>query len=131
MDEEKFQALLIDLGQCILKNEKYRDREWDAVALVVTLTETDNGSAGYTYDGENWRAASMGGDEFFDLCEDLQEITRTPSGETWKQALIHITKPGPQINVQFEYDDPRRWSLKKVSLDLKDYAMSLRPPRDG
>jgi hypothetical protein len=33
-----------------------------------------------------------------------------------------------KINIQFEYDDPNRWSLKNVSLDMSKYAESLKPP---
>ena len=67
--------------------------------------------------------------EALDPLRDLQDAMAAETGNLWKQALIHITRPGPEINIQFEYDDPTRWSLKKVSLDLSDYAESLRPPR--
>ena len=85
---------------------------------------------GYVYDGPNWSAFSPQekGFEFLDVLQELQDAMAAETGNRWKQALIHITRPGPEIDIQFEYDDPTRWSLKKVSLDLADYAESLRPP---
>jgi hypothetical protein len=131
LDESRFQECILQVGVAILKDSEYMSNDWDEIALVITLETSGEQMTGYIYQGDLWkpRIPDDEADNLYDLCKDLQKITRSPTGETWKQALIHVTKPGPEINVQFEYEDATRWSLKKVSLDLKDYAMSLRPPR--
>ena len=130
--------LIHEVGNLIVSDEQYVNpepdrklRNWDALALVATVMPGDEGITGYVYEGEKWEARiPKEDDELFDKLLELQELTKSPEGETWKQCLIHITKPDYKINIQFEYDDPRRWSLKKVSLDMADYANSLRPPSE-
>ncbi len=87
---------------------------------------------GYVYKGDEWEARGPGGfRKLVKKLRELQTLAPTPDGKTWQQCLIHITKPDYKINIQFEYDDPRRWSLKKVSLDMAaDYANSLRSSRN-
>ena len=85
---------------------------------------------GYAYKGSDWVARTPRGilRPFLGKLEALQgEMEREGTG-VWKQCLIQITRPDCEIKMMFEYDDPARWSLKQVSLDLGDYANALRPP---
>jgi len=131
LESRELAAELIQaIGGLVLQNDEYRSDPWDGLSIVVTLVPGRQNVTGYIYDGDSWTSRTPRGDDsFLDKCIELQEAMRSPKGEVWKQALIHITKPGPEINIKFEYDDPKRWSLKKVSLDMSDYAESLRPPR--
>jgi hypothetical protein len=34
-----------------------------------------------------------------------------------------------KVNIQFDYDDPKRWSPKDIkSLDMSGYAERIKPP---
>ena len=151
--------LIHEVGNLIISDERYVNpepdrklRNWDALSLVVNVASQDKGATGYVYEGEKCEArVPREARLLIKKLQELQELTKSPEGKTWKQCLIHITrqdhkflkrywhkladsflahitKPGYKINIQFEYDDPRRWSLKKVSLNMADYANSLRPP---
>ena len=143
---ERKDELIHEIGKLIITDRRYVEpephrkiRNWDALALVAHVEPGSGdphgylgGMTGYVYEGDRWEARTPG-DAFeliLDKLGELQALTKTPDGKTWQQCLIHITKPDYKINIQFEYDDPRRWSLKKVSLDMADYANFLRPPRD-
>ncbi len=135
---EQKDALIHEIGKMIISDQRYVDpgspfklRTWDSLALAVTVMPGSREMTGYVYLGDRWEARGPSlGSGIYDKLEELQALTKTPDGKTWQQCLIHITKPDYKINIQFEYDDPRRWSLKKVSLDMADYANFLRPPRD-
>lgn len=121
--------LITDAGFQILADENYADDEWTDISLVATLTPERTNLTGYRYADEDWYAETpRHGRDLIDILRALQDTMVANTGNRWKQALIHITRPGPEIDIQFEYDDATRWSLKKVSLDLADYAESLRPP---
>ena len=118
------------VGNHIVADRRYQNRKWDSLSIVANITPGNKGYTGYIYSGEEFtpevpeNTRNLG-----KLLIELQTAMTPPGAEPWKQALIHITKPGPKINIQFEYDDPKRWSLRAVSLDMSDYAESLRPPR--
>ena len=130
--------LIHEIGTLIISDKRYTDpepdrklRHWDALALVFNVEPRSGGGNGYVYDGDQWEARIPENTQpILEKLRELQALTKTPDGKTWQQCLIHITRPDYKINIQFEYDDPRRWSLKKVSLDMADYANFLRPPRD-
>lgn len=121
---------ILEAGRIALECLHSKGTDWDGHAIVVNVAPGHRRFNGYVYDGPNWSAFSPQekGFEFLDVLQELQDAMAAETGNRWKQALIHITRPGPEIDIQFEYDDPTRWSLKKVSLDLADYAESLRPP---
>ena len=121
---------ILEAGRIALECLHSKGTDWDGHAIVVNVAPEHRRFNGYVYDGPNWSAFSPQekGFEFLDVLQELQDAMAADTGNRWKQALIHITRPGPEIDIQFEYDDPTRWSLKKVSLDLADYAESLRPP---
>ena len=130
-DSELADDLVHQIGTTILNNARIKSEPWDALSFASTITTGGRQMNGYRYEGDDWEATLPKGDIelIMDMLSDLQDAMAAATGKRWKQALIHITRPGPEIDVQFEYDDPTRWSLKKVSLDLADYAESLRPPR--
>ena len=119
------------LGQTIVTDPEYGKFDWQGVALMVTRKPTERRMTGYLYLADGTFSATRPGNnrKIKDLAGLLQQVMEDETGARWLKCLIHVWKPGPEIDIQFEYDDPERWKIQKVSLDMSDYAESLRPPR--
>ncbi|WP_299410084.1 hypothetical protein [Acaryochloris sp. IP29b_bin.148] len=120
------------IGQMILASKKITDiKNWDGLSLVITLREGRGGSVhGFYYlKNGNFGATSTGqvGKTITEF-HALRNIMYEETGERWCQALVHLTRPGPDINIKFEYDNPQRWKPSISGLDMTDYANSIKPP---
>lgn len=122
--------LVLEIGSLILNNKKFATADWFGLSLVGRFGNSEKSMNGYVYFANSDFEARSPAPSFdvLDKVSELREEMAKEKGQYWHQCLIHITKPDMKINIQFEYDDPDRWSLKKVSLDMKDYADSLKPP---
>ena len=131
MNEQFKSEQIHEIGQMILSSENIsRLEDWDALSIVVTLREgrggnvhgffyRENGEFGPTTPGEPKKTVTA--------FHTLRNIMEEETGDKWLQALVHLTRPGPQINIKFEYDDPQRWKPKISGLDMSDYANSIKP----
>ena len=130
MNQSEANDMIMEVGSMILNDVNYVGHDWQALALVGDLSHGQRSMNGYQYfaDG-NFEAMTpkKASDVTYQL-KQLREVMKTKKDGEWHQCLIHITKPEMKINIQFEYDDPKRWSLKNISLDMSDYAQSLKPP---
>ena len=119
----------METGSLILKSDDYLDNRWESIAIVGNFSHGQQRMNGYVYFEDGDFEARIPSFDALRRIRTLREEMTKEKGEYWHQCLIHITRPEMKINIQFEYDDPDRWSLKKVSLDVKDYAESLKPPK--
>lgn len=132
-DESRKSELLHEVGAIIVRDPSLEAVEWEALAFVVQLHENSRGgrARGYRYSADGSFEPEAPG-EIIDLTLALSELRdemEAETGKRWKTVLIHLTKPGPEINMTFEYDDPDRWKLEiKKGLDVSDYANSIKPP---
>ncbi len=128
MDGSKCNQLIMEIGSLILISDDFSDRSWSGIAVVANCAEGCQEMTGYSYAPDRSPKPAVPEVSVLRKLKLLREEMGKEKGQYWHQCLIHITKPDMKINIQFEYDDPDRWSLKKVSLDMKDYADSLKPP---
>jgi hypothetical protein len=128
MKSKRCDDLVLEIGSLIVNSEAYAKYEWQAISVVGHFSQGERSTSGYVYlDDGDFQAETPGFDALYKI-EELREEMKKETDKAWHQCLIHITKPDFKINIQFEYDDPKRWSLKKVSRDISDYAESLKPP---
>jgi hypothetical protein len=131
MRENVFEQLVVEIGTLIVNDTKYAMDTWGAVALVGDLSRSKTAMKGYVYypDGK-FRARTPSGETLQKIHKLLEEMKKVKINDNreWYQYLIHITKPDFKINIDFEYEDQDRWSLKKISRSLSEYAEFLRPP---
>ncbi|MBT2968697.1 MAG: hypothetical protein KME56_04695 [Candidatus Thiodiazotropha sp. (ex Ctena orbiculata)] len=132
MSINRCDSLILEIGSLIIDNARYTEDKWIGLALMGNFSFGQERMSGYVYyeDGD-FEARTPKGFDVLDKVGELREamkIERNPDGKAWHQCLIHITKPGMKINVMFEYDDPERWTSKRISRDMSDYAALLKPP---
>ena len=121
--------LILEIGSLVVNDRRYDDR-WKGLALVGNFSDGQERMNGYQYfaDGEFEAGVPKGAGDIIDKLLELRREMKKDKNEEWQQCLIHITKPDYKINIQFEYDDPNRWVLKKISMDMSEYAELIKPP---
>lgn len=128
MRSKKCDELILEIGSLIVKSKAYAKYEWQGIAAVGNFSHGQQRMNGYVYLDDGDFEAETPGFETLRKVRELRQEMEKETNKAWNQCLIHVTKPDFKINIQFEYDDPDRWSLKKISLDMSEYAESLKPP---
>jgi hypothetical protein len=129
MTQNEANDLIMEIGSMIVNDDRYFAEDWRSLALVGNFSHGQRAMNGYQYfvDGSFVAKIPKSFSDIINQLKSLRETMKNEKGEEWHQCLIHITKPEMKINIQFEYDMPDRWSVKNISLDMTDYAESLKP----
>ena len=123
----KKNALLGEALAIIMDSEDLETREWDSLSLVVDFSEGRQREYGYTYHGDLYNGFTSDSNYLIIKMYELRQYMIDNGDRAWHQSLIQIAKPDYNLSVVFEFDDPTRWSRVITSLDMSDYANSLRP----
>jgi len=124
--------VLIDLCDSILRNPKITAQiGW---RKLIIIAEVDVGLVGvrcYSYDSEgNYQAVSPGISDsnkpsILDKIKDLHTLMKqeNPTGRGWLKCMLRMSREG-ELGVDFEYDDPDRWShtVDNYEERIKEYA---------
>ena len=124
---DKKNALLGEALAIILAAEKLETREWDSLSLVVDFSEGQRSEYGYTYQGDAYNGFTSGSNYLIRKMYELRQLMIDNGDRAWHQSLIQLSKPDYNLSVAFEFDNPTRWSRVITSLDMSEYANSLRP----
>ena len=117
--------LLVELGQAILGDAKFVERDWAGIALVIQLDGQESMS-GYAYDPSgDWEAAVPSSFDILDQAEALRTAMADTGKGKWKTCLVQISRPGPKLAVDFDYDDVDRWAITPANLEAR--VEELRP----
>ncbi|MEJ2612733.1 MAG: hypothetical protein P8179_22410 [Candidatus Thiodiazotropha sp.] len=128
MSQSKANDMIMEIGSMILSDTNYADHDWQALALVGNLSHGQRRINGYQYFRDGSFVAEIPECDVTYQLKQLREAIKSENGKEWHQCLIHIIKPEMKINIQFDYDDPKRWSPKDIkSLDMSDYAELIKP----
>jgi len=127
---EKKNALIGEIGALMLSDPELADSDWDALCAVANISDSSKKAFGYRFSGDQYQGWVPKDRLFRDKIADLQTLMSEDEERAWQQVLINITKESMSIDIQFEYDDPTRWSPKVKSLDMSEFAFSLRPAGD-
>ena len=129
MNTEKRTDLYNKITELILSDPRYNQDDWRGIGIAVTLDQNRESCSSYRYfaDGTYEAGSPKQFGTLFDLLLELREHIQETEGRLFVQCLIHLTKPDNALHITYEYKDPARWSLKKISADTSDFAEQLRP----
>lgn len=129
MTDEASAKLTIEVGELILEDSRYNEDDWQGIAIVVTFFQGSQRCSGYRYfeDGSFKAGSPRRAGDLIDKVEELREHMRENGEGAFAQCLIHITKPDYALRIQYEHDDPRRWSPDGPAADMSAFADLLRP----
>ena len=118
-------TLIHAIGQAILGDENYVDRDWVGIALVFRLDRRKS-VFGYVYDADGeWEAEIPSSFDIVDQVTALRTAMDEPGREPWKTCLLQIKRPGPRIAFDFDYVNGERWNLGPITLN--EAVEALRP----
>ncbi len=107
-DQARADALVSEIGQMIIADPNYSGRDWSGIALVVEVAERKR-MYGFVYLAHgDWEAETPDDFDVIERGRDLADAM-TVDGKRWKRCLIHISRPGPKIDIHFDYDDTGEW----------------------
>lgn len=121
-------ALIKQLGRDIVLDPRYRSRHWIGITLIGDLAFGRQGMFGYLYGPDGSCHAELPDDpdeRILDAILYLQAAMIEQRGAQWHQCLIQISRAAQSISIQFEYDDPIRWSASPQNLE--QLVEALRP----
>lgn len=121
--------LIHEIGEMIATDREFLDRDWDSPSLVFKLKDGQRSVHGYKYGGdEHWTPASIDDFAILHRVVDLRTAMAGRPSEPWNWCLLTIVAPDMKIALDFSHEEKNPWGLETKSLDLHDYAMSLRSP---
>lgn len=110
-DQPKADAILVEIASVIANTPAVSDSdEWSGITVVCEHSEGLR-VFGLIYDEAGEEDCFLPDEIFDDLAYDFHDATLADGKPGWLCCLFQITRADMKINVRFEYDDPRRWSI--------------------
>ena len=120
--------LVSDIASEIVNDEVYVNMEWDSVSVVVCFDGPSIWDSGIVYIENEYISKNPRSRELVHRMVELRDNMKEEDGKAWIVCLIKISALTQQIDIDFEYEDIKRWYLTPT-LDrdeLKAYAMSIK-----
>jgi hypothetical protein len=131
MSKETQAALISEIGEMIVEDERYLSNSWQGIGIAVTLNDGSREMSSYRYldDGSYEAGSPKAAIAFLRKMRELKlEMENDGDGDgSFLQCLIHITKPDFKIRFQFEFDNPKRWWPGSIGMNMSGFAEALRP----
>jgi hypothetical protein len=120
---------VLELGNLILRCQKVINNEWEMLSLVYDTDGGHSANSGFLYANEKIRpfSASIEGSPLLvrDSILMFREKIYEETGKYFKQLLIQIEKKTNRIKIDFEFENPERWSMSPSKIkEMREY---LRP----
>ncbi|MGV3622450.1 MAG: hypothetical protein ACO1OB_16650 [Archangium sp.] len=104
-DEKKANALLNELGGLLVEDENLARHDWAGISMIFELEDGASSLSGYVYDAKGGHEAEAPDDlRVLEVAEKLREVMAKGGLGSWSRALVQLTQPGPEIEMQFDYD---------------------------
>ena len=116
--------LIQEIGKIIVTSEKYQD-EWTSLAIVGNFKNGRRNQYGYVYTSDGDWEGRTSGIPTLKLMKRLNEVMAEATGKRWHRCLVQIKRADMDMNIQFEYDDPDRWSVSPATVERD--ALALKP----
>ena len=123
-DQSRADALVHQIGQAIIADGNYAARDWGGIALVIEVAQRKR-MYGFVYlpDG-SWEAETPDDFDVIDHARALADVMAA-GGSRWTRCLVQISRPGPKIDIAFDYDDKGEWVVTPAN--HQSIAEKLRP----
>ena len=121
---EAADQLIHDIGSLIVTSEKYQD-DWESLSIVGSFRDGERSQYGYVYTSDGDWEGRTGGIPTLKLMKRLNDEMAEATGKRWYRCLVQIKRADMDMNIQFEYDDPDRWSVSPATVERD--ALALKP----
>lgn len=120
--------LITEIAKEILKAKDLQNKDWVSFALVIDLNDGYFAQSGYLYlldDTEPFTAITSERRKLSSLCQYLRENIKNESSNNILQMLVQIKKHGMDMKINFEFDNPTRWSITPANME--EMKKNLKP----
>ena len=121
---ETSDRLVQEIGALIVTNDRYQD-DWQSLAIVGSFRDGERSQYGYVYTADGEWEGRTSGIPTLKLMKRLNDEMADATGKRWLRCLVQIKRADMSMNVQFEYDDPDRWSVSPATVEQD--ALALKP----
>ena len=111
---------VLALGELVSSHAAYAGSDWAYIALVATITRQRRSISGYVFFSDGHWEAKLPRDPQRSVMKGFRRLhdrMAALDGVAWQQCLLEITRQDQTVSVEFEYDDPDRWSLTPDNLE--------------
>ena len=127
------QKYVYEIASLIFKADDLNENEWDLATIVYDVGDGHTANSGFLYKNDATQPISAGitGDrlslktKIFDFRNEI--LIKT--GKKFRQLLIQVENETNRIKIDFEFDDPHRWTITPGK--LKEMREALRPKFDS
>lgn len=124
--------IIKDLGSLLYRSDDVVETDWDMISIVFDLLDGGISNSGFLYKGDTVEPIIADIDDeptiIDDKVIDFKKFVTEKFGHEFKQLLIQMEKGTGRIKIDFEFDDPTRWSIGPGN--LKEMREFLRPKFD-
>lgn len=121
-----------DIGVLILQCEKVINNPWISLSVVYDTGEGHTANSGFLYTEDRITpiSVSIAGQRLLlrNKILEFRNVISEQTGHKFKQLLIQMEKDPMRVKVDYEFDDPSRWSISPRN--MKTIREELRPKID-
>ena len=127
-DELVCDELVREIASEIVNSKHYINMDWDSVSVVVCFDSPSIWMQGILYLAGDYVTKNPTSLALTDKLIDLRNLMSKEDGGEWVVCLIKISALTQEIEVDFEYEDKKRWYLTPTMdpAELRAYAMSIK-----
>jgi len=123
---------IVEIGGLTLKCKDVVENKWKELTFIFDVAEGHIANSGFLYNGDKVRPASARIKEnpllLNEKINELRDKVYEESGHYFKQLLIQMENETNRIKIDFEFDDPQRWTIKPAK--SQEMREKLRPKFD-
>jgi predicted nucleotidyltransferase len=120
---------IFEIVHVILMSEDVKENNWESLSFVFDVADSHIANSGFLYTEDKIRPAVADIDHdpliLDDKIIELREKVFEQCNAKFKQLLIQMEKGSGRIKIDFEFDNPSRWSITPAN--MKQIREELRP----
>lgn len=117
-----------EIAAAIVNSKNYSKMEWDSISVHISFEQPSIFTGGIVYLGDDYISKNPASWDLTDRAVELKELMEEEDGNEWVTCLIKISAVTQEIDIDFEYEDVKRWYLTPTmdKAELRAYAMSIK-----
>ncbi len=120
--------LVKEIATEIVNDKNYVNLDWDSVSVTVRFEPPSIWKGGVMYLGDEYVRENPSSWVLSDSLIELRDLMTRSDGDEWVACLIKISALTQEIDIDFEYENARRWYMTPTMdpEEIEAYLMSLK-----
>lgn len=120
--------LVKNIASDIINDRNFSKLEWDSISVAIRFEPPSIWEGAIAYIGEDYVTEHPSGFDLSYRMVALRDLMKEEDGKEWLTCLIRISALTQEIDIEFEYEDVRRWYLTPTMdpTELRAYAVSIK-----